>query len=347
VRHARGLGAALISLAGPGYGVAIAGRVRRAIVWPVAFFALVVACLWTPWATWAALLAYAGAAIDGYWCAARADHVDWLHPRGGAFVGAALAATFVINGVVLEAFKIPASSMYPTLEIGDHIWVDKLSPRWRAIGRGEVVVHIYPCDRSRDYVKRVIALGGDTVEVRCGTVYVNGVAAPRQLLEDAATCRYDDYADYSGEWLPRSCSRYREELDGHAYDIFHDPRQPDRERAHEPAMRDFPSGSRGNLLPQCSNASRDLGAPAEPITDEPLGKLVDTKPADDSRPCDLHAHYVVPDGHLFVMGDNRDNSNDSRIWGVVPERDVKGRAVGVWYSNGKDGRTLRRVGRIK
>src|SRR5689334_21155602 len=90
-------------------------------------------------------------------------------------IGAAILIALALRAVVLEAFKIPSSSMYPTLEINDHIFVNKFIYgvripftktklfEVRGPARGEVIVFIYPCDPDRDYIKRVIALAGDSV----------------------------------------------------------------------------------------------------------------------------------------------------------------------------------------
>src|SRR4051794_17152158 len=119
-------------------------------------------------------------------------------------IGAAILIALALRAFVIEAFKIPSSSMYPTLEIGDHIFVNKfiygVRIPWtrtklfelRGPHRGEVIVFIYPCDPERDYIKRVVALAGDTVEVRCNIVYVNGKAVPSKMVE-GETCKYNDY----------------------------------------------------------------------------------------------------------------------------------------------------------
>src|SRR3982750_338780 len=110
-------------------------------------------------------------------------------------IGAAILIALALRAFVIEAFKIPSSSMYPTLEINDHIFVNKfiygVRIPWtmtklfelRGPKRGEVIVFIYPCDPDRDYIKRVIALAGDSVEVRCNVVYVNGKANPFKMRQ--------------------------------------------------------------------------------------------------------------------------------------------------------------------
>src|SRR5882724_9753033 len=129
-----------------------------------------------------------------------------------------------LRGFVVEAFKIPASSMYPTLEIGDHIFIEKVTKLWRDWQRGDVIVFVYPCEPERDYVKRIIGLPGDTVEVRCNVVYVNGKAVANKVV--AGTCGYQDYDDMADRWYDKTCSRYHESLDGHDWDVFHGEDRP-------------------------------------------------------------------------------------------------------------------------
>src|SRR5205814_4111671 len=111
---------------------------------------------------------------------------------------------------------IPSESMVPTLRVGDDVLVDKLTTRWKPIERGEVVVFTQPCAKVA-YVKRVIALANDSVEVRCGVVYVDG----KPLARDGA----------------------RETHNGHRYDVS---------LAGE--MHDFPTRDR-LLAPSCSQGN--------------------------------------------------------------------------------------------
>src|SRR4026209_2212625 len=101
-------------------------------------------------------------------------------------IGMALLLALFIRTFIVQAFKIPSGSMIPTLQIGDHILVNKLSYGVRvpflehylvSFGtpqRGDVIVFIFPEDRSKDFIKRVIGVAGDTVEVRAKRVFING-----------------------------------------------------------------------------------------------------------------------------------------------------------------------------
>jgi signal peptidase I len=99
----------------------------------------------------------------------------------------ALVLAFFIRSFIVQAFKIPSGSMIPTLQIGDHILVnkflyglrlpypfEKMLIEWKQPNRGDVIVFIYPKDRTKDFIKRVVGLPGDTVEIRHKQVFVNG-----------------------------------------------------------------------------------------------------------------------------------------------------------------------------
>jgi signal peptidase I len=179
----------------------------------------------------------------------------------------AIVIAFFIRTFVIQAYKIPSGSMKPTLQIGDHILVSKFNygvklPFIRStlipIGtphRGDIVVFIYPEDRSKDFIKRLIGLPGDTIEIRDKKILLNGL--PWSDTHGA----YTDNAIIPGSVQPRD-----------------------------------------NFGP--------------------------TK---------------VPEGSIFVMGDNRDESYDSRFWGFVDMKDVLGQII-YWSWNQED--TWVRWGRI-
>ncbi len=182
-----------------------------------------------------------------------------------SIVIAVILALFVRTFVV-QAFKIPTGSMENNLLIGDHLLVNKfifgpsVSPIERAllperpIRRGDVIVFKYPEDRERDFIKRVIGLPGETLEVRDKRVYING----KKLDEP-----YVHFLE-----PPQGSSNYSEVT---SYDL--------RER---------------------------------------------------------YGPVTIPANEYFVMGDNRDNSQDSRYWGMLPRDDVKGRAVLIYWSYRSD-----------
>jgi signal peptidase I len=212
---------------------------------------------------------------------------------------------------VVEAFKIPTGSMIPTLDVGDHIFVNKFIyglrvpltnawfAAWGSPDRGDVIVFRYPRDLSKDYIKRVIAVAGDRVRVAGQDVFVNGEKLPRAPRPDH---RYveegeggpdpDDVPDF---FVHSAAFEERSRAGEQRYTVLYD-----RSASRLP----WPSGGRLPGL-RCS----------EPVPGTP-------------------AECVVEPEHVFVMGDNRDNSSDGRVWGAVPHAYVKGKALFVWWSRG-------------
>lgn len=194
-------------------------------------------------------------------------------------IGIAVAIALLLRAFVVEAFQIPSGSMIPTLEVGDHIFVAKFSYglvvpfsnkkifEFRQPSRGDVIVFKYPQDPSIDYIKRVVGLPGETVELRHNEVFINNRPMPREHV-----------GSYHGS---------PDERDSDS-ELWHETLD---DKQHE-ALQD------GNRTPQ------NFG----PI--------------------------VVPEGNVFVMGDNRDNSSDSRVWGTVAHELIKGKALVVWWSRG-------------
>jgi signal peptidase I len=259
-------------------------------------------------------------------------------------IGSAILIALALRAVVVEAFKIPSSSMYPTLEINDHIFVNKFIYglhipftdikllEWRKPRRGEVIVFMQPCTPDRDYIKRVVATEGQSVEVRCNVVYVDGKPIEHQLVD--ADCSYDDREEGAERWYPRRCSEYAEHVDGHDYHTFHDPDRPlrDERLARDGSLassdgNDFPQRDEAHVPPSCSTQTD--GESVEAPNQKP-GEIVETRRG--AGACELQLHYVVPEGHVFAMGDNRNNSKDSRIFGSVPIENIKGKALFVWMS---------------
>jgi signal peptidase I len=242
--------------------------------------------------------------------------------------------------------------MIPTLHVGDHIFADKTAYWFSEPGRGDVVVFRYPCEQEKDFVKRIVAVGGDTVEVRCGVLHVNGEPVPQELAADRDECAFWDLEAWDEVWSEVRCSRYSERLGEHRYDVLYGPERPaaDRRRnradqpieyAHAAGERDFPDLRFGvPVLPACEPHQGAL----DPSV---LGHFVESQPgasAGQASVCTPALAYKVSPGYVFVLGDNRDDSSDSRIWGPVPVEDIKGKATLIWYSKGHQGVAWDRMG---
>jgi signal peptidase I len=282
----------VISFFVPGGGLAYLGRDR--LGWLVLALALALVLL-IPLGAWAL----------GVWLAALAG--NWLAPLvvrpgedrllGGLLgnlalrFGVAVVVVSLLRFVWVEAYRIPAGSMLPTLTVGDHIYVAKYSRFFGPPARGDVIVFTYPRERDKDFIKRVVAVAGDRLEVKNHAIVLNGERVPRELVP--GPCRYEDFDEQTQLWDEKPCVAYRERLGDRAYTVQVD---------EQDWSRDFPG-------------------------------------PDDPSP------YVVPEGTVFVMGDNRNNSHDSRYWGPVPLDNVKGRALYVWWSSGPKGLRSERLGR--
>jgi len=194
-----------------------------------------------------------------------------VHEYAEAIIIAILIAV-VVRTFIVQAYKIPSRSMVPTLLVGDHLLVNKFIygvkvPFFRKTiipitdpQRGDIVVFIYPNDRDKDYIKRVIGVSGDMIEIKNKIILLNG----------------KQYSD--------------------AFGIYSD-----------------------NITYPASMQPRDNFGPV-----------------------------TVPPNSLFVMGDNRDESADSRFWGFVDLKDVEGKAFIIYWSWNREENNLRwqRFGRI-
>jgi signal peptidase I len=203
----------------------------------------------------------------------------------------AVLLALVIRTVAFEPFNIPSGSMKPTLLVGDYLFVSKFSYGYsqhalplssylpsalfsgriffRDPERGDVVVFKLPTDNKTDYIKRIIGLPGDRVQVKGGRLHINGKIVPRQPVED-----YVDIVSVRNR------------------------------RAYKQFIETLPNGRKHFILE-----------------------------ARDDAEYDNTREFVVPAGNYFAMGDNRDNSSDSRASvGFVPAENLVGRADRLFFS---------------
>lgn len=200
----------------------------------------------------------------------------------------ALLAALVLRAFVVQAFRIPTGSMKDTLKVGDFLLVNKFIygartpdripvlditlpfmrlPAFKQPQRGDIIVFKYPRDEKLDYIKRLIAVGGQTVEIRNGDVYVDGKPEGRKTF-------------LGREYDPEE----------RHYVLYY---QIDTDNGKSYVIRHY----------------------ADHIAE-----------SEDFGP------VVVPEGHYFMMGDNRDNSSDSRVWGFLPATNVVGEALVIYWS---------------
>ena len=184
------------------------------------------------------------------------------------------------KGHLLETFKVPSASMLPTILPGDRFFADKRvgHPGGVKIRRGAIAVFVYPNDRTTMYVKRIIGLPGDRIEIDGTSVKVNGVEIRHEEVHDLG----------DSQRLLADHLAFRESGDGGGYTVLW--------------RKD---GKREQLA------------------------------------------AVVPNGHVFVLGDNRDAAQDSRTFGTLPIADVTAVARQVWLSmSAEDGVRWRRIGTL-
>jgi signal peptidase I len=232
-----------------------------------------------------------------------------------------LLIVFVLRSFVAEPFRIPSSSMRPGLVTGDFILVNKFSYGIRLpvldqkvipVGtpaRGDVVVFKAPHEPEKDFIKRVVGVPGDVVTYnKQKGVSMNG--GPVKQADNGTYSWVEGPGDY------RTAVEKLETNGEKTYRIAQMPQSP----AYSSAAL------RKTVQPSEYEKARN-GKPEDaqrvPYFSTPVNTCVDR---DESLVC------TVPDGHFLVLGDNRDNSDDGRYWGFVPDANLRGRAFFIWFN---------------
>lgn len=330
------------SLLVPGFGAAFIGQWRAAAAWTGALALTLIASAFSIWLLPLAIALMLGNAIDSARRARTAQHLGMPSTWGTAAIHAALSL-IVFSGVrsyVVAAFRVPTSSMVPTLQVGDHVWLDRIAPLWRGVSPGDVIAFRDPCTPGIEYIKRVVATAGQRVELRCDVLYIDGKPVPTRPSSGA--CSYDDFDDFVPvpAWYARACSDYVETLGAHTYHVTYDAERPDRDAekstrvGHAPF--DFPQLD-GSGPPSCATADGWVS---------PAHATHHVNPWFTGDACDPQAAFTVPHNHVFVLGDNRVNSKDSRMFGPVPLSKVVAVVRGIWASHGRAGIGLRRFSSV-
>lgn len=257
----------------------------------------------------------------------------WVETTASVFP--VLFVVFVVRSFIYEPFQIPSGSMMPTLLIGDFILVEKYAygikdPITQTTlietghpKRGDIAVFKYPKDPSMDYIKRVIGLPGDRVTYDPLSKTVS--------VQQASTAVPVTYSDVEESDFIQTFSGYSGNELGNGF--FQKPKGETMQGGVRLAGRNETLGDVTHRILLIAQA------PSQP------GSYYQQAGQPQST-------WVVPEGMYFMMGDNRDNSADSRYWGFVPERNLVGKATAIWMSFDKQegqwptGVRLSRIGGI-
>jgi signal peptidase I len=215
-------------------------------------------------------------------------------------------AVLLLRSFVFEPFRIPSDSMMPTLLDGDFIVVDKFAYGLRlpitntkildtgSPQRGDVVVFRYPRDPSENYIKRLVGLPGDHVTVRDDRLIINGKVIPFKV-----TSSYSDGCYINMQLAVERLGRH----------------------THQALLCPVPLQVTPYPLPGCPRSdARGYVCGDSP----PPGAMPLIEPAVVTK--------VVPPGEYLMVGDNRDNSDDGRVWGFVPDANLVGKATFIWFN---------------
>ena len=233
----------------------------------------------------------------------------WLEYTAGLF--SVIALVFVLRSFVVEPFRIPSGSMLPNLYVGDFILVNKYTYGIRMPitndvvvsmnhpKKGEVVVFQFPPDKTQSYIKRVVGEPGDVIRYENKVLTVNGqVYHQTPKTGEIPAAEYPTYPNTNQPILKLILSKAAEE-GAVTHDILTIEQQP---TINTSELKQFPFAAN---TAACTYLANSTGIECK-----------------------------VPQGQYFMMGDNRDNSTDSRYWGFVPEQNIIGKAYFVWMNFG-------------
>ncbi|NKI75898.1 signal peptidase I [Dickeya sp. CFBP 2040] len=242
----------------------------------------------------------------------------WIETFASVFP--VLALVFVVRSFIFEPFQIPSGSMMPTLLIGDFILVEKFAyglkdPITQTTlietghpKRGDIAVFKYPGDPRLDYIKRVVGLPGDRVSYDpiAKQVTIQPGCGDKQICSSALPVTYSNVEP--SDFVQTFSGSGREMTSG----FYQIPLEQKSEGIRMAARKETLGEVTHNIL-------------TVPGAQDQLGMYY-------QQPRQSLGTWVVPAGHYFMMGDNRDNSADSRYWGFVPERNLVGKATAIWMS---------------
>jgi len=224
----------------------------------------------------------------------------------------------ILRSFIVAPFNIPSESMLPRLLNGDYLFASKWSYGYSKYSlpfslplipgrvfasqpeRGDIVIFKAPPGNDVDYIKRVIGLPGDEIQMKGGQVFINGTAVPKVKVADFVLPITQNMLDAAAKEMRGPC----------VDPVFEFTMSDGKAACRYPQFREtLPNGVSYNVL--------DMG----------------TLPQDDTPT------YIVPEGHMFLMGDNRDNSMDSRFpavegqgIGIVPQENLVGKAAMMMFS---------------
>lgn len=282
---------------------------------------------------------------------------------GRELVRIGLLAAVIVFGLVrpfvVQAFYIPSRSMENTLLINDHIFVNKFTYYFQEPDRWDIVVFEYPNNPRKDYIKRLVGRPGDTVAVRNHKVRLNGSYVPREYLHSEAEVRLlsdpksitsdnPNMIQFRGDGvevnrrmilaqnnpsdpvqLRVSILKVFEEANDHRIKEVHvNGTSINRSLSRQFGPVHVPE--KGDTVNLTDLSSRELNFYFRMISRQSDANL-STRDGMIYREGVPLKEYVVPEDMYFVMGDNRDHSEDSRVWGFVPENNLLGEAMFIYW----------------